>query len=177
MRNMQKDSSKGLYAYPASLISWICDTCEKNTSKAYTKEKAARWLNTYIYIYIKPTLIIEKFIIFNNFSRGFFVFYVKYKSIIYQIKRKQNIFLPVESFDVGFLFGSSSRLIRLSPSFISSHRPTGNLKIIYLKKTNLFIKTKYFYITVSLLYLTSINSKYQPDARPVPSCSIVIVFN
>jgi hypothetical protein len=40
----------------------------------------------------------------------------------------KSLYLPVGVFDEGFLLGSSSKLIRLSPSLISSHRPTGNLK-------------------------------------------------
>ena len=35
---------------------------------------------------------------------------------------------PVAFFDAGFLLGSSSRLIRPSSSFVSSHRSTGNLE-------------------------------------------------
>jgi hypothetical protein len=46
-----------------------------------------------------------------------------------KIKSNKNFYLPVVGFDTGFLFGSNSRLIRLSPSFISSHRPTGNLNL------------------------------------------------
>ena len=41
--------------------------------------------------------------------------------------RKSNTLVPLLDFDSGFLFGSRSRLIRPSSSFLSSHRPTGNL--------------------------------------------------
>jgi hypothetical protein len=44
------------------------------------------------------------------------------------ILKKRYISLPLDIFVAGFLFGSSSRLIRLSPSFISSHLSTGNLE-------------------------------------------------
>lgn len=101
---------------------------------------------------------------FENFLLGFSSFdelddlpssllFSTFVRLCIKIKIQNHKSLPSDIFDDGFLFGSSSKLIRLSPSLISSQRSTGNLND-KLKKT-LFIQRSIVYMTLSLLYLTS----------------------
>ena len=120
----------------------MCDG-KQTKSEHVRKKQIGKCMNIYIYIVIKPTIFVRIVIISDLFGieiqifllmswrrSSFFVpiVYLRYvvKTFI-SIERKE-CQLPVVAFDAGFLFGSSSRLVRLSSSFLSSQRPTGNLQ-------------------------------------------------
>lgn len=75
----------------------------------------------------------------------------------------------------GFLSGSRSNEIRLSPSPTSNQRSTGNLDFQSIQ-CNSNMNSLYLYVWFCVTCRISIESTYQPEPMPVPSCSIRIVF-
>ena len=69
----------------------------------------------------------------------------------------------------GFLSGSKSSEIRLSPSPESSHRSTGKLESIVEIICPDEQRFRYLVVSLRVTLRTSIESRYQPAPRPLPS--------